>query len=666
MSADAESKPASAAPQRADTQELAELNQRSAGLGIWDVGVFHPAMHFWTWTPKGGGREKPGAAFRCTLVSLGDPSQYVTAHMSMRSDNMAPLKQAEAKFQAGLKFRVSKVALDNTVKQEFLHTPVKHKIDLAKTKADPLMQDKQAERVQPSPSMSITDCKKLQQCQRFDVTAIMDVLSETRSVNVTRQAVSVTLIDDSGDDGQPGQLTFNFFMDLPLSKEAAATMNILREAQAGSIKPVFSFFALQGKKTDKGYSFEADSKKDFFLVKAVGSRADHLTHVADSLQAIPKEKRDVLEQPSFEGRDYVNEPGAQILCKLLSDLVATTDIQKLNEKPTLWQANWVEVGWPMGDTLLKKDGSQLWFQTSLRDLSGQVLNVWMNEKSALSLSQLADRDSFLEGFTEGNQLFPIMSTVKVLREVKSLQDAGDVLQLADAKQAKQRVSLVVVHAADQPWSEAPTKAALDMIPMLRDLRDDTSAILPAGLHMVETSPHYAFTIACGSEIFLPCQKVLALVRSSKNSKAIPLGSGFKLVTAGIEDLLNTEHPTADASKMKHTLSAICTLTNLPQYRLDPPRGGIQHALVTITAKTEDSFVVESVQLLSSDEADQAKQSLLKLLHLAMHIHGRDRKRAVAWTDGFSPVTARKCSRVGRSPSDAPLPEPFSNAPLDKP
>ena len=63
-----------------------------------------------------------------------------------------------------------------------------------------------------------------------------------------------------------------------------------------------------------------------------------------------------------------------------------------------------------------------------------------------------------------------------------------------------------------------------------------------------------------------------------------------------------------------------------------------------------------LQLLSSDEAAQAKQSLLKLLHMAMHIHGRDRKRTVEWTNDFSPVTARKCKRVGRYPTDAPLPD----------
>ena len=318
--------------------------------------------------------------------------------------------------------------------------------------------------------------------------------------------------------------------------------------------------------------------------------------------------------------------------------------------------------------MLKKDGSQLWFQTSLRDLSGQVVNVWMNEKSALSLSRSADKDAFLESFPEGNQLFPIMSAVKVIREVKSPKDAGDVSQLADAKSAKQLVSLVVVHAADQPWTEPPSKAVLEMIPMIRDLKDDTSAILPACLHMVETSPHYAFTIVCtsiseGNKILLPCQKILALVQSSKNSKADRLGDGYKLVTPDVEDLLSIENPTAaitscSQGQEKHTLSAICTLENLTQYKLDPPRGGTQAALVTLTAKTDDSFVVESVQLLSSDEAAQAKQSLLKLLHLAIHIHSRDRKRTVEWTDGFSPITtARKCTRVGRSPTDAPLPDP---------
>ena len=113
------------------------------------------------------------------------------------------------------------------------------------------MQAKQGETVQPSPTRSIKDCKKLQQTQRFDVTALMDAMSEVRSVSCSRQVVSVTIIDDSGNDGKPGQLTFSFFMELPLSIEDTVTMNILQEAQAAKVKPVFSFFALQGKKRIK-------------------------------------------------------------------------------------------------------------------------------------------------------------------------------------------------------------------------------------------------------------------------------------------------------------------------------------------------------------------------------------------------------------------------------
>ena len=92
------------------------------------------------YTRKGTDQPKTGADYRCILVSLLDHSQYVSAHLVMRSDNTAPLQQAKAKFKAGLKFRISKVVFDSLSKQEFLHTPLKHRVILAKTKTDPLMQ----------------------------------------------------------------------------------------------------------------------------------------------------------------------------------------------------------------------------------------------------------------------------------------------------------------------------------------------------------------------------------------------------------------------------------------------------------------------------------------------------------------------------------------------
>merc|ERR1712079_406427 len=94
------------------------------------VSIYNPAKHGWKYTPKATGQPQTGAAFRCTLVSLLDHSQYVSAHLLMRSANMAPLQQAEAKFKAGLEFRISKVVFDSSSTQECLRTPLKRSIDL--------------------------------------------------------------------------------------------------------------------------------------------------------------------------------------------------------------------------------------------------------------------------------------------------------------------------------------------------------------------------------------------------------------------------------------------------------------------------------------------------------------------------------------------------------
>ena len=80
-----------------DSQTLAELNERSKGLGAWEVGIFRPVFHKYTYTAKHSGQVTEGAALRMILVSLTDPSQYVTAHFPMRSGRMKPLTKAEAK-----------------------------------------------------------------------------------------------------------------------------------------------------------------------------------------------------------------------------------------------------------------------------------------------------------------------------------------------------------------------------------------------------------------------------------------------------------------------------------------------------------------------------------------------------------------------------------------
>jgi Mrp family chromosome partitioning ATPase len=98
------------------------------------------------------------------------------------------------------------------------------------------------------------------------------------------------------------------------------------------------------------------------------------------------------------------------------------------------------------------------------------------------------------------------------------------------------------------------------------------------------------------------------------------------------------------------------LENLTAYKLDAPRGGTQHALVTITSKIDDVFVVYQVQHLSADQAAQAKQSLSQLLQLAIRMNQKDFKRNSPWDDTMSPVQAKRCRVLGRSPTAPPIEE----------
>ena len=102
------------------------------------------------------------------------------------------------------------------------------------------------------------------------------------------------------------------------------------------------------------------------------------------------------------------------------------------------------------------------------------------------------------------------------------------------------------------------------------------------------------------------------------------------------------------------------MDSLTSYKLDPPRGGAQCALVTITSKIDDVFVVEHVQHLSPSEAEAAKIALRQLLLLASRGGLKYLKRNAPWTDDISPAKARRCRSLGRSPtappSEPPAPE----------
>ena len=164
--------------------------------------------------------------------------------------------------------------------------------------------------------------------------------------------------------------------------------------------------------------------------------------------------RDVIQQHvGSSGRNYDEEAGSEIFCKLLSDLKESSE----SDRPTLWQANWVEVAWPAGDSLVTKGGERLLLSDI--DSGYQWLSEpCLDERDKRTSTTAPQRQRRISCRTRGwKTIVPCYGRCEIFRSVKK---ASDDVHLADQK----FTDLVIVHATDQQLSEAPSKATANLIP----------------------------------------------------------------------------------------------------------------------------------------------------------------------------------------------------------
>ena len=223
-----------------DSLHLGELNSRSAKLGCWDIGCFKPRIDEWTWQDKTTHQTKHGAAFRCLLVSMRNPSEYATAQLSMRGNNKGPLEAALQRFDTNNAFRMSKVQFQSNTQQEYLHTPLKFVVQIQGSKFDPILKKNADEKAQPEPSMTLSEIKELTKHQRFDVTALVTSVSDPTDVKRDRCPVDITIMDDSAIDCDVQELKWTYWVNKKPNAQESATIDILRDC-ADKNRPL-SFF----------------------------------------------------------------------------------------------------------------------------------------------------------------------------------------------------------------------------------------------------------------------------------------------------------------------------------------------------------------------------------------------------------------------------------------
>ena len=193
-----------------------------------------------------------------------------------------------------------------------------------------------------------------------------------------------------------------------------------------------------------------------------------------------------------------------------------------------------------------------------------------------------------------------------------------------------------VQGADRPLEEQSSKSTLKLLALTPFDVQDSSAILPCALHMVKASSKHAFQVEVSrakelDPITIPCQKIVCLIKSTTKSTVQFLDSErFKIVTRNVECVLADLCVDKPASQTdKFVLCSTCRAENFISLRLDPPHKGAQYALVTITSKLKDAFVVDQVEHLSAKQIGEARKSLWTSLLLACQDSKKELKRKYA-------------------------------------
>ena len=656
------------AEQLGSTHSLQELNKASVKAGgSWIVSIFCPRVDEYEYPWKG--QQRKASNFMCTLVSHESPNHYCTAHFKKTTSNHASFEKANKTWQANASYRMSKVCFVEDAKTQYISSPIKLVVDLAKTKFEAIKSNTSGRVVQPAPIANVAQCSEFKNGQLFDVTALVHHMSEITATKNNRVKYQVQLLDGSLDkETQKVKiLPLTFYVDVPKAEEQKPCFYSQLHTAMQENKAV-TFFGIKGSQdADEKYSFQ--NTKHTIVLEAVGQRADDMNK-NNALHSLQAEDTVTFAMNIAGSRDWSKFQGKETKCKLLASFSnKATGVRELDMDETIWQLNWVQVTEPAPTENIKtQDGSRIWFSLPMRDHTGH-LALRITEQAALQLAQCTDAVEFLRLHADQRLQFPLWASVKVWRKPsKRRQEPADSSQDQWAD-----FDCFIVEAVAQDLLAAPSAESAKLLPMLDQAMDTQEGVLPAGLSMIKPSPYYGLTVEYAYQEMPPelqifakelqhtpslnrsCSQVIAMVKATQRSQPCPAGKeGLKMVTDNVECFA---YP-GDASK-KYQLISYCTPLTVTDFKLDPPRGcPAQFALASITGIMDESLVVESLQPLSETEATSMRSVFRQLIYfstLASQMLTRKRQ-ADSWTDEDSPAKAKVCRKLGRSPTGQELPE----------
>ena len=156
------------------------------------------------------------------------------------------------------------------------------------------------------------------------------------------------------------------------------------------------------------------------MIVAESPRALDMQAVAPALYNL-EEKAAVPQMQWVPSEIFLLQSATLATIKCIKDMgTPVTGVEDIDSQNTLWQLNWVQVlEPPQGTTLRTQNRSRLWFPVILRDFHGST-TMYITEAAALKCSKQADVASFEDAHKNGRLCFPIVSSVKIMRNYPSV------------------------------------------------------------------------------------------------------------------------------------------------------------------------------------------------------------------------------------------------------
>ena len=683
-------KASAAQPGSQKSLPLSELNKASAKTGgEWLVHAFRPVedIYHYTWQ----GKDRKGTNLIVTLVCAEDASQYCQGVLKKNWKNETKYNQIKAAMEHGRRFVMSKVCFVEDAKLAYVSCPLKVVVDLSSTQMDPQCCTTGNSVVQPVPTATVAGSADLAGNQFFDVTALIQEVTETREHANNRSSFVVKIYDGSLDPDSKKVKVMPLRMYFDTWHESAGTNSAAQPVSGESMKALveqhlesktaMSFFCISGAQDDTG-KFSFRSTKHTFITQAVGSKAEKMKETTELHNLSAADTVAFELQTGTAARDWSLEKGKETRCGLLATFARTaTGVAALDAGETIWQCNWVRINEPSTGQKIKNQFGQLWLELMCRDDTA-LIGLYITEKAVVKLTNVGDAAEFQQLHAESRLSLPFFSSIKVLRRPSkpSAAQPGS----AETNGTQPEFDCFIVDAAEQDMQEIPSAVSMKLLPMLSHSAD---SVLPAMLSMIRKSEHYTMAVQyitqqvpaeltqvaskprAGVTLLRSCSRAFVLVLSTKRSTVLPAGDGgYKLVTRDVVDLLQTDSAAQPGAQRQFEITSFCTLDNVTDFKLDPPKHEKeQAALVSVTAvinadtdsaeQPVKGFLVDDVQLLTSQQANALKLRFVKMLYFATLAGQISRKRArEPWSATENPADAATCRILGRSPTGPALPD----------